>query len=257
MASSRTTAHPARAGWASSQAFARAWSNRGPPSAPRIVTRVAPRASAAITASSRSDSSLAAAASSTGIPAALTSASPAPPSESPSPTTRSGRSPATPAFAAPPSAAITSPAPASHPGHAASSAARDGTSPSPTRIACRPPGSSRNRNASAGRDGGVVWTPFAGMTRIRFRGSAGEPRTLSAAAALPCPTLQLGRTPTGARRVYTRPARRSSTQAATDGAVSSAPAARSAAASPSTESMPTALAPAARAIRMSSRASPT
>ena len=42
-----------------------------------------------------------------------------------------------------------------------------------------------------GRDGGVAWTPFAGMTRIRFRGSAGGPRTLSAAAALPCPTLHV------------------------------------------------------------------
>ena len=149
VASRRTTSRPTSAGSASSHTFASAWSKRGPPSAPRTVIRVAPRASAASTASSRSDSSLAAAASSTGIPAARTSANPAVPSESASPTTRSGRSPR-------PSPASRrrrprSPARRRRPSPASRRRARPATARRRRRRGSRAGrrGCSRNRNASA------------------------------------------------------------------------------------------------------------
>ena len=54
------------------------------------------------------------------------------------------------------------------------------------------------RLRSVGRDGGVVWTPFAGMTRIRFRGSAVVPHS-QRRAALPCPTLRCAPVSSGVR----------------------------------------------------------
>src|SRR5450756_1472369 len=94
---------------------------------------------------------------------------------------------------------------AAQPGQAASSVARAGTSPSPTRIACRArpeSGSGIGTPPSGGGTEALHWTPFAGMTRIRFRGSAVD-RTLSAARRSPVPIFDCaGLLP--ARRIYTR-----------------------------------------------------
>ena len=107
---------------------------------PTIVIEVAPRARQAQTASSVSDSSLSAGERSSGIPAASTAAVPSAPSESPSPTTRSGRRPTASAEAAPPSAATIRPTSDRQPGQVASIAERSGASPSATIRACMQPG---------------------------------------------------------------------------------------------------------------------
>ena len=73
--------------------MASAWSTRAPPNAPRTTSSSAPSPHAVRTASSVSDSSLSGGARSTRIPAAISSATPASPSESPSPTQRSMRRP--------------------------------------------------------------------------------------------------------------------------------------------------------------------
>ena len=72
-----------------------------PPNAPTIVSASAPRAIAARTASSVSDSSLSSGARSTGIAGSAQPLEPAGPSESKSPTTRSGRRPSALGGAAP------------------------------------------------------------------------------------------------------------------------------------------------------------
>ena len=89
-----------------------------------------PERTAARTASSVSDSSLSGRLRSIGTPAAASAARSGSPSESPSPTHRSMATPRVAAWRAPPSAATTSPTPASQPGQAASSRDRDATSPS-------------------------------------------------------------------------------------------------------------------------------
>ena len=109
------------------------------------------------------------------------------------------------AVSAPPSTAITSPAPSAQPGHARSSAVRSGGAPAAT-IRARIGGAAQPAAAAAGRSG-----------------SANRRRAHSTVVA----------------------------------AVSVAPAARSSAASPRTDSIPTARTPAATAIRMSSGVSPT
>ena len=53
------------------------------------------------------------------------------------------------------------------------------------------------RLRSVGGTEALHWTPFAGMTRIRFRGSAVCPHS-QRHEALPCPNLRLRRAPTGA-----------------------------------------------------------
>ena len=136
VASSSSTSTAPGSGSASRPTFARAWSKRFPPRAPRIVTWVAPRWRAARSASSASDSSLTAGDRSIATPRAATSAKRTSGRESASPTSSSGARPSVAALSQPPSAATTSSTSRSQPGQPASSAARLARSPSATISAC-------------------------------------------------------------------------------------------------------------------------
>ena len=125
--SSSTAVRPASAGMASRPTFARAWSMRGPPSAPTttIPCRSQPQRRDGRPARCRTRP----------CPAGSVRRGRRPPrglrarprrSESPSPTHRSMATPRPVASRAPPSAATTSPTAASQPGHVASSASRVG-----------------------------------------------------------------------------------------------------------------------------------